>query len=703
MENIEISVDYTRYLDNLKEFIIKFDMLKVEKSSREEKEKHIKILKESYNKMFLYQLYKDKNLIAITGLQGAGKTSLTRDYFDIPKDILPENNSRGEKLPVFITVSDVKEIEAFKYIKVIENDKVSIRQEKIDSENLKEMSMNPDENKDLWLQLVLPIEENKFNDPNTYIVLLPGFERENNDFSQKLLEFIINISKSSIVVIDKNETARKSSTLNLKRIENKFSNLKPIITLTHGDENPEENEEIRKDIIKRLNVTDDKRVIVTGPKGMFSDEWQKDLTSLLTKYSGAQENENEKRQSSMQDLLIEIYSSLEAINYLLEDEARILDIKDYTHELSNSGNIFKNEYEQYLKELEKELLNKMEIVKNNKTEAIIDFIENNNSFLKNIKSKIFGRNLKDEMTFKNEIISIWDGKYDNLSTLSNMNEVAHKQLSKYNDIFTLPESNSDNDVYKNALIKQDNRIQKLKNYFGGSEEIEALNKSDIRGLVYMGANFLTSTFKEMEKPNEASKLLDTVNNYDKGSLSNNKNNEINIQVFNEDESQDGIETGKKLAATIPVILGIDIASDGEANIIEQGVSGAQSISDSLKEINIPISSRAIIALTGISGAAVIASYAVTKNIQDMNKRQFEAYANASFFIDALAQSQVNGYINSLRNVFEVMEQKIIYKHSVLKGEDEQHSNVEKCQYLLNNVTKITEASIEKSQYEELLF
>ena len=67
MENIEISVDYTRYLDNLKEFIIKFDMLKVEKSSREEKEKHIKILKESYNKMFLYQLYKDKNLIAITG------------------------------------------------------------------------------------------------------------------------------------------------------------------------------------------------------------------------------------------------------------------------------------------------------------------------------------------------------------------------------------------------------------------------------------------------------------------------------------------------------------------------------------------------------------------------------------------------------------------------------------------------------------
>ncbi|PTL02869.1 hypothetical protein BUZ41_07675, partial [Staphylococcus haemolyticus] len=371
MENIEISVDYTRYLDNLKEFIIKFDMLKVEKSSREEKEKHIKILKESYNKMFLYQLYKDKNLIAITGLQGAGKTSLTRDYFDIPKDILPENNSRGEKLPVFITVSDVKEIEAFKYIKVIENDKVSIRQEKIDSENLKEMSMNPDENKDLWLQLVLPIEENKFNDPNTYIVLLPGFERENNDFSQKLLEFIINISKSSIVVIDKNETARKSSTLNLKRIENKFSNLKPIITLTHGDENPEENEEIRKDIIKRLNVTDDKRVIVTGPKGMFSDEWQKDLTSLLTEYSGAQENENEKRQSSMQDLLIEIYSSLEAINYLLEDEARILDIKDYTHELSNSGNIFKNEYEQYLKELEKELLNKMEIVKNNKTEAII--------------------------------------------------------------------------------------------------------------------------------------------------------------------------------------------------------------------------------------------------------------------------------------------------------------------------------------------
>lgn len=714
MTNIQISEDYSRYLDNLKEFIIKFDMLKVGKNNKEEKEEQLQILKEAYNKMFLYQLYKDKNLIAITGLQGAGKTSLTRDYFDIPKDILPENNSRGEKLPVFITVGEVEEIEVYRYIKVIENDKVSIKQEKVSRNNLKDISMNPDESKDLWLQLVMPIQENKFNDVNTYIVLLPGFEKENNDFSQKLLEFIINISKSSIVVIDKNETARKSSTLNLKRIENKFYNLKPIIALTHGDERPEENEEVRKEIIKKLNITEDKRVIVTGPKGMFDDNWQKELTSLLTEYSGVSENENENRQSSMQDLLFEIHSSLENINYLFEEEAKNLDIKNYTREFSNSANLFRDEYERYLDELEKKLTERVEIIKSEKANDIVNYIDANSSFFKNIKTRLFGKNLKDEMNFKNKITDIWEGKSDDISTLSTMNEVATAQLLKYNEVFTLPNSETDNEIYKNALMKQENRIQKINSYFGTSNDIVSLEVSDIKGLVYIGSSFLVNSFKALEKPEESKKLLNTINNYDKGSLVETKSNNdfINVQLEpfdsnfknnNEEQNKFQIETGKKIAATIPLVLGVDVAVDGNADILNNTISGTQALSTSLASIGINVSSKALLGVAGFSTAALIASYAITKNIQDMNKRQFEAYNNASFFVDALAKSQVYGYVNSLRNLFETMERKIIYKHSVLKGEDEQHSNLEKCQYLLSNTLKMTEGSIEKSQFEELLF
>lgn len=704
MINVQISEDYSRYLDNLKELIIKFDMLEVNSTNKDEKAENIEILKEAYNKMFLYQLYKDKNLIAITGLQGAGKTSLTRDYFDIPKNILPENNSRGEKLPVFITVGKVEEIKVYRYTKIIENKKISIKKEKIDKGKLKEVSMNPDENKDLWIQLIMPIQKSKFNDPDTYIVLLPGFEKTSDDFSQKLLDFIIDISKTSIVVIDKNEAARKSSNINLERIEEKFEDFKPIIALTHGDENPEENEEVRKGIIERLNIIDEKRVIVTGPKGMFDDNWQERLTELLVSYSGKEGNNVENRQLSMKELLYDIFYSLKDISSLLEDEAKTLDIEEYGYELSNSANLFRREYEEYLTKLEKLLTQKMEVIKDKKSEDIINYIEKNTSFLKNIKTKIFGKNLKEEMKFKNRIIEIWEGESDNTSALATMNEMAEKQLLEYSKLFTLPDSKIDNENYKNALIKQDNRIQRINNYFKSNEEVEVLEKLDISGLVYLGSKFLTSSFKAFESPKEASKYLSAINYDEEDSINKDSENKINISLYDSEKIDTDIkEMGKKVATAMPIVLGVDIVADGKADVLNNAIEGAQDLSKVLGDIGIRISSKALIGIIGFSGATIISSYAISKNIQDMNRRKFELYNNAILFVDSLAKTQVQSYINSLRNVFEFIEQKIAFKHAILNNKGEKHSSLEKCQYLLSNVYKLTESSIERSQYEELLF
>lgn len=713
MNNIQISEDYSKYLDNLKKLIIKVDLLNISKSNKEEKENQISALKELYNKMFLYQLYKNKNLIAITGLQGAGKTTLTKDYFNIPEDILPENSSRGEKLPVFLTVDDVQEIEIYSYSKVVKDDKTSIICEKITKEEIQEILLYPDESKDLWVQLVIPKDENHFNDPSTYVVLLPGFEKKNNDFSQKLLEFIVNISKSSIVVIDKNEHARKSSTVNLKRIENKFENLKPIIALTHGDERPEENNNIKQDIIERLKINDEKRVIVTGPKGIFERNWHDELTKLLNDYSGYENNGNEVRNIAIQDILYDIYSNLEELDFLLEDEVKNLEINNYIDEKNNSVKIFKKEYEDYLKKLENALNERMNPLINEKTDEVAKFLEENSSFLKNIKIRTFGKKLTEEIQFKNQVKDIWEGRKDNTPTLVSMNNVAKKQLETFNNIFTLSETNIANEVYEKALKKQNNRIDKINSYFGNSEELETLEVNDIRGLVYIGANLMVSSFESLENNNNSKKIENLIKNYEKVELEDNNSNKddnIKINLINsttintKDEFSKKLqnEKTKKIVGAIPLIFGVDILADGKSDIVENTVQGAGNLSKVLGHMNISISSKALLSVAGFSCATVITGFAIVQNFQDMNKRHINVLNNANLFIESLAKSQINGYVNSLRNVYETIEEKMIFKHSLLK-DNREHSLLEQSQYLLTNVKNMTDKSLERSQYEEILF
>ena len=84
MKSVMISDDYSEYLRNLKKLIVKVDLLNVNSSIKEDKKRIVNNLKDLYNKMYLFQLYKDKMLIAVTGFQGAGKTTLVREYFNLP-------------------------------------------------------------------------------------------------------------------------------------------------------------------------------------------------------------------------------------------------------------------------------------------------------------------------------------------------------------------------------------------------------------------------------------------------------------------------------------------------------------------------------------------------------------------------------------------------------------------------------------------
>jgi len=70
-------------------------------------------MKKLHNKIALAVLTQERNIFAITGLQGAGKSTLVKRLYGIDSEFLPENQKRGEQLPVLITERPIKEIEGY--------------------------------------------------------------------------------------------------------------------------------------------------------------------------------------------------------------------------------------------------------------------------------------------------------------------------------------------------------------------------------------------------------------------------------------------------------------------------------------------------------------------------------------------------------------------------------------------------------------
>ena len=712
MKSVMISDDYSEYLRNLKKLIVKVDLLNVNSSIKEDKKRIVNNLKDLYNKMYLFQLYKDKMLIAVTGFQGAGKTTLVREYFNLPEKILPENNSRGEKLPIFISSEEVENVEAYFYkSELIEGD-IKIIEEKLNIKEVANVSMNPEDKNGLWIKLKIPKNQARIKNTNTSIVLLPGYEKLSTDFSQKLLDFVVNVSASSIVVADKNSIARKSTNDILNKINEKFEDLKPIFAITHGDEKPEQNESVKKEVITTLNIENPDRVIITG----LGDDWKEQITKNLESYgeigSEIYDASQDSRKNSMQDILGDIDFEIEELQEKIEDMEKNLDIEKMLKSKDSTADQFRKEYEKYLEKLEKNLTIQMSNYKETKGRELIHLVEKHTGFFKNFKVRIIGQNIRKEQNFISDIKELWNNRNEaKLNALDVINNSSTHLLKDYNDIYKIPENN--NETLEN---KGNHSLVKINNYFEDNQaenSIVPLDNHDIKGLVFLGASFLTNAFKIMEEEKNQNIIEEYSNEVIIKENQNQAKSDDNLKITvldssivneaNEKEKATYEMLGKNLVKVMPIVLGIDVISDGKLDTIDNANNGLQQASASLGAIGINISSRALLSVAG--GAFVIAttSYAIKQNIQDLNKRQMNLYNNASLFIDALAQSQVSNYVESLRNTFEKMEEKLRYRHLQLMNSNEKLADIKSCQYLMSKIKKQTNIKLERSYDEKLLF
>ncbi|MBP6739593.1 MAG: hypothetical protein KA146_06365 [Leptospiraceae bacterium] len=320
-----------------------------------------KIFRITRNSEFLH--LHENNIIAITGLQGVGKSTLIKSIYKIPDNIIPTNLGVGEKIPILITETNV-ESEIHQTYKTFIKNKEIIRDQIIDpKETLLSLAKSPHPS---ILYLELKVRPEIFGNENTQFLLLPGFESKKDTFYDLIDNFLYS-STTCIFVTNKTNQADGKNVEKLQEVFEEFKMNKPLLIITSSDNYKDsDNEKFKSDTLDRFQIEESDRVICTGTyrEEKENQKWIEEFKKSISKYAKTKREFKKSQLKKLNELLRENFiKCFKKIKIKIEEREN------------------KNEFDEYKN-------NKILQVYDNASEKIID------SYLENI-SKALEENSKD--------------------------------------------------------------------------------------------------------------------------------------------------------------------------------------------------------------------------------------------------------------------------------------------------------------------
>lgn len=264
--------------------------------------------------------------IAVTGVQGVGKTNIIREMYGL-HEWLTDNPGRGERRPLFIVETDCETPSA---VGVDDQGK----EHTIDPQTLQEALRNFSSG-DAYLLLRLYVPK-KYLGNNLGFLLLPGYEILNrtNKLWQEEMKDALKHSLGSILVTNASTMANSTSQRVLDDlVNNVMCGRNPIIAISHTESQEEhENLEIKKTAAETFKVSKDEldKIICTGRGAKGRDAWVSELVKAINSYMDTPEEIYFNRLNELSSLLDDDFdncaSSLEEL--LVES-----DIKETSQEI----------------------------------------------------------------------------------------------------------------------------------------------------------------------------------------------------------------------------------------------------------------------------------------------------------------------------------------------------------------------------------
>lgn len=714
------------YYNHIRELIVQLECITFESSVEQEYDKLINQLIALHNKLCITTLMANRSLLAITGLQGTGKTTIIKKLYNLPDEILPENSRRGERLPVFITERDVTEIETYVYRKKKLGNGVIVAPEKVTAEDFKNISMNPTVNEDLWLECIVP---NRYlKDEQKSLVLLPGFEKDDKDISQLLLEHILYLSSSSIVALRKDTFPRESTDGMLRKIKSIYKDVKPIIAITFGDVNPEQNSMFKEKLIEVFNLPNEEgnRVVVTGAKPQYTEDWETALIDAINQYCYTTESNDRLENELIISLTKQMDASLLTVRKLIDTEIQKRQSEtnseaDYNSVLIN----FQLETDKYIEEIERSIEASLSSRIQPALNELRKYLGTHITWPKQLKNRFLGEKPSELYQLEKKIINIWDdpmlkkeaqnGQSEKLlppptiMILDGVTSIVNQRAGKVLEEIQKPIKEKEapikitseeenrmaafmtelNGTQSSSLIVKKHKepthpIERINVFFEKKEDVLPikLNQSDCKALAVMGTLLIRETY-----------LCET-----------NKDGEFNLDssLLENPHLGNPIKEIQKLSNTvptvlksIPIILGVDGLIDGEVDLVANAATA-------LSGIGIKLSAAQLAGVVGFGFAAAYSTKAIQESIRKANERQLQLSQAGERIFNELPKIQAKAFSSALRQVYNQVSDRIVDKHLEYSGKLDHIGELEHVKYTIRKINLITK-ELKAQQYADTLF
>lgn len=291
-----------------------------------------KELENSIRKLKIASLMENKTLICVAGMQGAGKTTLMKNFYGLKGDELSIELGRGERIPVLITETDVT-APVMNAIRVQKNEagEYAAVECRMEANEFAHASKGEDDSI-LYLEMFVPYRHT-LNSAVSFM-LLPGFEK-NNDYWRELINFAVNSSDAAVFAFDESRFSQGDNFEQLKKLTERFGN-NIIYAITQSDASKDDNEEVRQSCIKALAIpqANADRVVCTG---QYDDEkknkaWIEKLKNAIERYASTTDQSARDNTRYLYKEVEHIKDVLYSIKEVLksDDSAAVADYKDNT-------------------------------------------------------------------------------------------------------------------------------------------------------------------------------------------------------------------------------------------------------------------------------------------------------------------------------------------------------------------------------------
>ena len=569
----------------------------------------------SLRKLLIASMMYNKTLICVSGLQGAGKTTLMRNFYNLDSKFLDPTRGRGERVPVLIT--EKKDIKAPKMYAIIidkDNDGYYYQKEReLSADEYLSVSKGED-SKIMYLELFVPYTHT--NNEGISFMLLPGFEKK-NDYWNNLIEFSVNSSDAAVFVFNETSFSNADNDKYLSRIEDKFGkNL--VYAISGSDGSPDDNAEVKQTCIKTLSIpiSESDRVVCVGS---YADEsknqaWIKNFKDALEKYAYRETQQFQRNSKYLYEEILTIKDNLYRILDILNNDSSA-EMKDYHDDAFLKA--FEKAVKKKRKAFEENLDTEFEIAKGESGKSLEQLFTDRPK-LGAVKRFFFGSSVKEQFTETREMVekSLKDNGDCYLPD-------KHLGLALQRSLTALdqPESGT---VISRLIDKKEEDGKKLlltdgENTQNMFNNICSLLADNSQNEVYCGLN--EKNYKKiLGAVVEISTYYYSLVSYNEVAES------TGLSYYEPSQTQlvpdkviDGAKSSKKFVAGMAGMMGIDLIGDGSINMVSQ-------IAASLG-VAAPVAGAVAIAIIGAGATSVV--------MKDLNRMQRDDFQSARIAVNSI--------------------------------------------------------------------